>query len=284
MTIAVPSKGRVREPSFRLLEDIGIKADASNERKLILPTSRPGVRLLLARTMDIPFLVGYGAADLGIAGLDAITEQVIATGTLPVQQLLPLDFGACRVVVAAPDDVTSIRSIRSIATALPGITVNYCESEGINAELIKFGGALEILPRLGIADAIVDQVVTGRTLEESCLRVLAVIMESQMFLMANLDSMKSRKSEIDWIVLAAEGALAGRTRIMIKVNAATEEIRDRLVKLLPAMKSPDVSPLEGCGYSIAAAVPKQGLENLIVSLKAAGGTDIIVWPLWMAVL
>lgn len=71
---------------------------------------------------------------------------------------------------------------------------------------------------------------------------------------------------------------------MIKVNAATEEIRDRLVKLLPAMKSPDVSPLEGCGYSIAAAVPKQGLENLIVSLKAAGGTDIIVWPLWMAVL
>lgn len=281
VTIAVPSKGRVSEPSFRLLGDIGIKGDCSDERALELPTSRRGVRLLLARAMDIPIYVARGAADLGISGEDAIAERDLATASAwgrnqEIAKLLALDFGACRIALAAPP---SIKTPRSIATALPRITRAYCRKKGIfNPDIISLQGALELAPKRGIAEAVVDQVDTGRTLERNSLRVLDVIMESRMYVIGNPDSIKKKEAAITPIVLCARAVMEARKRVMVMVNAASDSLRDALVKLLPAMESPNISPLAGNkGYSLLAAVPRDGLEDLLVGLKAAGGTDILSW-------
>ena len=279
VTIAVPNKGRVKEPSFRLLEDIGIKADMNDERRLIMPTSQPGVRILLARSMDIPLYVVRGAADLGIGGEDALAERGVISGSPPwpggpsVVKLLPLDFGGCKVALAAPGGV---KTPGSIATALPGITRAYCRKKGINPDIVVMQGALEAAPKLGMAEAIVDQVATGTTLRENGLRVLDVIMETRMYLIGNPVSVKGKAEAIDQIVLLAQGVLEARKRVFLRVNAATDAIRDALVKLLPAMKSPDVGLLASGGYTVAAAVPKRGLEDLVMELKSAGGSGILV--------
>lgn len=275
LTIALPNKGRVREPSFRLMEDVGIKADQAEERRLILPTSRSGVRILLVRAMDIPLMVERGAADIGIAGQDTISER----GS-KVEELVPLDFGSCRVALAAP---RAVITPKCIATALPRITARYCRKAGIKADIVQLQGALESAPLLGIADSIVDQVATGTTLRENKLRILDVIMETRIFLIGNIASVKENAAMIDPIVLCVKGVLDAKRRMYVRLNAATEKIRDRLASILPAMKSPDVSMLADGGFVLAAAVPKKGIEDLVVRLKAAGGSDIIVEQLKMII-
>jgi len=275
VTIAVPNKGRLREPSLRLLEDAGMKPLCGDDRKLIVPTSRPGVRLLLARAMDIPLFVARGAADIGIAGDDAIAECGLYTSSCKwvrdrdLALLLELDFGACQVALAAPP---RIREPASIATTMPTIASRYCGS----AKIVRLQGALETAPLFGIAEAIVDQVDTGTTLRQNGLRILKVLMESRMNLFANPSSLKTKKAGLDRITLCLGAVLEARKRLMVKVNAASDLVRDALVKILPAMKSPDVSPLAGGGYALAAAVPRKGIEDLVVALKGSGGSDIVV--------
>ncbi len=274
MTIAVPNKGRMREPLFRLLEDAGMKALGGDDRKLIVPTSRAGVRLLLARAMDIPLFVARGAADIGIAGDDAVAECGLCTtpswGRIrDLAVVMELDFGACKVALAAPP---RIREPESIATTMPNLAERYCRS----AKIIRLQGALETAPFFRIAEAIVDQVDTGTTLRENGLRILKVLMESRVRLLANPASLKSRKPEIDRIELCLRAVIEARKRLMVRVNAATDLIRDELVKILPALKNPDVSPIVGGGYALTAAVPEKGIEDLVVALKGNGGSGIVV--------
>jgi ATP phosphoribosyltransferase len=278
----VPSKGRMKEPSSRLLEEAGMKPLDTDERKLVLPTSRPGVRVLLARAMDIPIYVARGAADLGICGEDAVRERGIPTSSgwginRELVELLRLDFGGCKVALAAPQRVKwPQKEVLAIVTALPRITEQYCSRNSMGAKIIVLQGALEAAPGLGLTDAIVDQVVTGNTLRENGLRILDVIMESRMCLFGNPASLEAKKAEMDAAVLLLRAVIEARKRVMLRVNAATDTLRDTLAKLLPAMKSADVSPLAGGGYALAAAVPKEGLEDLLVKVKAEGGTGIVV--------
>ncbi|MDD5340760.1 MAG: ATP phosphoribosyltransferase [Candidatus ainarchaeum sp.] len=278
----MPSKGRMREPSFRLLEEAGMKPLDGDGRKLLVPTSLPGVRVLFVRAMDIPIYVGRRAADLGICGEDAVREWGIPTSSAwginrELVELLQLDFGACKVALAAPQRVKwPQKEVLAIATALPRIAEQYCRRNSMGAKIIALQGALEAAPGLGLADAIVDQVVTGNTLLENGLRILDVILESRMCLYGNPASLEVRKAEMDSVALLARAVIEARKRVMLRVNAATDMIRDTLAKLLPAMKSADVSPLAGGGYALAAAVPKEGLEDLLVKTRAVGGTGIVV--------
>jgi ATP phosphoribosyltransferase len=265
----------MREPSLRLLEDAGMKALCDDDRKLIVSTSRPGVRVLLARAMDIPLFVARGAADFGIAGDDAVAECGLYTSSCKwvrdrdLAVLMELNFGACKVALAAPPRVSEPQSI---ATTMPNIASRYCRS----AKIIRLQGALETAPMFGIAEAIVDQVDTGTTLRENGLRILKVLMESRIRLFANPASLKTKKAELDRITLCLGAVIEARKRLMVRVNAATDLVRDTLVKLRPAMKSPDVSPIVGGGYALTAAVPKKDIEDLVVALKGSGGSDIVV--------
>ncbi len=192
-----------------------------------------------------------------------------------------MDFGACKVALAAMKQVTKPRSI---ATALPNITASYCKEKGLDAEIIELDGSLEFAPKLGLSEAIVDQVVSGDTLSENNLEILDVLMESQVFLVANKESLDLKKDEIYRIVLSMKGVLESRKRLLLQVNAKNGEICNTLVEILPAMKSPNVSPIAEGGFSLAAAIPKSGLTDLVAQLKQAGGTDIVVCPLKMVIL
>ncbi len=267
--IAVANKGRPNEASLKLLEDSGFKV-GSNGRKLLVPTSSSGVQVLFARAMDIPPLVENGIVDLGIAGKDAIAEK----GS-KVETVLPLDFGRCIVGVAAKS-IELPDSIR-IATALPNIARNFCSREGLNATILEFEGALESFPNLGFADAIVDQVETGSSLRDNGLILVRAIMETEICLVANSLSLRDKRTEVDDFAVFLGGVVEARKRVLFKVNAATPVIRDRLLKLIPAMKSPDVLPLAVAGAcSILAAVPKGDLNGLILRVRNAGGTDILI--------
>jgi len=275
LTIALPNKGRIQPPCLKLLEDVGIRARMNGGRELEVPTNKPGVKLLFARAQDIPLFVEMGAADLGMTGKDCVAER-----GAEVQQLLDLDFGACRVALAAP---RGVKKPKSIATALPNISAAYCRKKGWDARIVQLGGALESAPRLGIADAIVDQVETGTTLKENQLRVLEVIMESRMCLIGNAKSADTKAGAIGDLVLLARGIMDARTRVLLKLNAAGTDVRDRLAGALPAMKSPDVTQLACGGFSLLAAVPRKGLEELVVELKKLGATDIVVSTIQMLV-
>lgn len=269
LTIAIPNKGRMKPPVLDLLKQIGYRVHGDNNRQLILPTERAGARVLLARAMDIPLMVERRAADIGITGQDTVAERDSA-----VEQVLELGFSKCKVVLAAPE---SVENPKSIATALPRITSAFCLREGLTADIITMQGALESAPGLGIAEAIVDQMESGTTLRENNLHVISVIMETQAVLIANGVALDERRAEIDEIVLVTNGLMAANERVTIKVNAATLEIRDLLLGIIPAMKSPDLTPLADEGaVSLFAAVPRKGLEGLIVRVRKAGGTDIIV--------
>ena len=271
----MPNKGRLKEPAFKLLEELGIKPNGGNERKLLISTSQPEVRILMARSMDIPLMVERGAADLGITGQDTIAER-----RSRVKELLELNFGSCTVALAAPE---GIEKPKSIATALPNITAAFCKKKGLDAEIVELNGALESAPQLGIAEAIVDQVVTGTTLAENRLRILDTLMQSGVYLIGNYQSLEMNKEECYRIVISVEAVLEARKRLFLEVNAETTEIRDALIGLLPAMKKPNLSDLTDGGYVLGAAVPQKGLLDLIVKLKAAGGTDIIIGPLKMVI-
>jgi ATP phosphoribosyltransferase len=270
LTIAVPNKGRMRDPSFKLLEDIGIKARPNGDRQLIVPTSKPDVKLLLSRMSDIPLMVERGAANLGFTGKDCIAER----GS-KVDVLLDLDYGICKVAVAAPNRV---KRPKSIATALPNITAKFCQENGWDTEIVRLDGALETAPKLRIAEAIVDQVETGITLAENKLRILKVIMETRMCMIGVKDFLRRDDlvEQTMTICVLAKGIMDARMRVMLRVNASTDDIRDLIANHLPAMKSPDVARLACGGYSLAAAVPKKGIEDLVLRLKALGGTDIVI--------
>jgi len=277
LVIAVPNKGRMQGPCFQLLEDVGIKAKPNGDRQLIVPTSEPGVKLLLSRMSDIPLMLERGAADIGFTGKDCVAERGSKVDTF-----LDLDFGVCKVALAAP---RGVRKPESIATALPNITAGYCRKRGWNPEIVKLEGALESAPRLGIAQAIVDQVETGITLAENKLRVIDVIMESRMCIIGVNDSFRGSglTEPVITITMLAQGRMDARMRMLLKVNAADAGVRDVLVNALPAMKSPNVTPLAGGGFSLEAAVPRKGYEALVVKLRKLGGTDIVVSDIKMLV-
>lgn len=269
LRVAVANKGRPNESSLKLLEESGLKI-GSNGRRLLVPTSNSGVQVLFARAMDIPPLVENGIVDLGIAGKDAIAEK----GS-KVEIVLPLDFGQCIVGLAAKS--MELPPQPRIATALPNLARNFCREEGLNATVLEFEGALESFPALGLADAIVDQVETGDSLRDNGLILVRTIMETEIYLVANGIALCDKRSEMDDFAVFLNGVVEARKRVLFKVNAASPEIRDRLLKLIPAMKSPDVLPLAAEGaFSLLAAVPKGNLNDLILRVRCAGGTDILI--------
>ena len=162
--IAIPNKGRLYEPTISIFKDAGLPISGGAEsRKLFAKTTDPDIHILFARAADIPEYVQDGAADVGITGIDLITERGAR-----VETLLDLKFGKASLVLAVPEDSDFQKAEdlegRKIATEFPEITRQYFEKLGVNVEVIKVSGACEMTPHVGIADAIVDISSSGTTL------------------------------------------------------------------------------------------------------------------------
>ncbi len=190
LTIALP-KGRIAEDTMNIMANIFNQEFKFENRKLILESGN--FRFLNVRNQDVPTYVEHGAADLGVVGLDVITEK-----NLDIVDLLDLEIGKCRVCIGIKksDELDWSRPDIKIATKMVNITKNYFASKAVGVEVIKLYGSIELAPLVGLCDAIVDIVETGETMRENGLKVAETIMESSVHLVANKNSFFEKKSEI----------------------------------------------------------------------------------------
>ncbi|MBM4201702.1 MAG: ATP phosphoribosyltransferase [Gammaproteobacteria bacterium] len=208
LTLAV-SKGRIYEEALPLLGAAGVvpTVDPDKSRKLIIPTNREDVQLLIVRAADVPTYVEYGAADLGIAGKDALLEY----GAEGLYEPLDLHIARCRLMTAAPVGRTASRRRLRVATKYVRTAHGYFARRGIQADIIKLYGSMELAPLVGLADCIVDLVDTGNTLRANGLEPQELIMEISSRLVVNKAAMKMKHQAVCTIVDLLGRAVARRS-------------------------------------------------------------------------
>jgi ATP phosphoribosyltransferase len=206
------SKGRILEEGLPLLAKAGIvpREDPAKSRKLILDTNLDNVQLVIIRASDVPTYVQYGAADLGMAGKDVLMEY----GGDGLYELLDLKIAACRMMVAEParlaqqDDPKKWTRLR-IATKYPAITRRHFAAKGIQTDIIKLYGSMELAPLVGLSDRIVDLVGTGKTLKANGLVEVEHIADISAWLVANKASMKMKHAAVKDLVDRLASAVPG---------------------------------------------------------------------------
>ncbi|MEY4717955.1 MAG: hypothetical protein RL563_573 [Pseudomonadota bacterium] len=208
LTIAV-SKGRIYEEALPFLEQAGITPtdDPDKSRKLILQTTRPDVQLVIIRATDVPTFVEYGAADLGIAGKDVLLEH----GAESLYEPLDLGIAGCRLMTAGPVNATPIKGRLRVATKYVKTAQRYFADLGVQAEIIKLYGSMELAPLVGLADCIVDLVDTGNTLKANGLEPRELIANITSRLVVNKAAMKMKHQAIQALIDQFEITLAQRS-------------------------------------------------------------------------
>jgi len=279
--IAVPNKGRLREPTQELLNDAGLRFETTG-RALTVPVRNVDIELLLVRTDDIPEMVADGVADLGITGYDLVAES-----GLDIVIAAELGYGRCRLVAAVPnshparsaEDLAGLR----LATAHVASADRFFAAKDIPVELVPLSGSVEVAPKLGVADAIVDLVSSGSTLLVNGLRPLVTILESQAVLVAARWPQRSMNGAINRVATMLTAVVAGRRKRYVMMNAPTEIVPE-IETLIPGLEAPSVMPLahrSDTGEAMVAihsVVDAADIWQLLPELKASGATGILVLP------
>ncbi|MDQ8031844.1 ATP phosphoribosyltransferase [Bordetella genomosp. 1] len=213
LTLAL-SKGRIFEETMPLLAEAGIEVTENPEssRKLILPTSDPGLQLIIVRASDVPTYVQYGAADFGIAGKDVLIEHA-AQQPGRLYQPIDLNIAKCRLAVAVRHDFDYAAAVHQgarlrVATKYVQSAREHFASKGVYVDIIKLYGSMELAPLVGLADAIVDLVSTGGTLKANGLVAVEDIMQISSRLIVNQASLKTRGDRLQPLLDAFERAAA----------------------------------------------------------------------------
>jgi ATP phosphoribosyltransferase len=197
------SKGRILDETAPLLARVGLrpKEDAENSRKLIIGTEKRSVRLIVVRASDVPTYVGQGAAELGIAGGDVLVEH----GGAGLYQPVDLGIARCRMMVATRRGFDYQAAVQQgarlrIATKYVQIAREHFAAKGVHVDLIKLYGSMELAPLLGLADAIVDLVSSGKTLRANDLVAVEEIMPVSARLIVNQAALKTRRAELQPLI------------------------------------------------------------------------------------
>jgi ATP phosphoribosyltransferase len=275
--LAIPNKGRIAAPIMELVEKSGLHLpETGSERRLITKTLDPHIEILFARPVDIPEYVATGAADLGITGHDMVVER----GS-DVRELLDLHLGKAAIVLAVQEDSDISRlgqlAGAKVATEYPAITRNFFKVHNIAVNVVIVGGACEATPHLGIADAIVDLSSSGTTLKTNRLRILAPVLETSTRLIANRESLRTKKEKIDEILLALESVVRARGQCYLMMNVKRTSL-DAVKKVLPGLSGPTVMDVASTEDLVAvhAVVNEERVYTLINALKRSGAKDILV--------
>jgi ATP phosphoribosyltransferase len=273
MRIAVPNKGRLHDPSIDLLERAGLHLEGGADRKLYADTVDPDVTALFARAADIPEYVADGAAAVGITGLDQVRES-----GHDLVDLLDLEFGRCRLVVAAPEDgaIESVADLAggTVATEFPRITRDFFAERDVDAEVVEVTGATELTPHVDMADAIVDITSTGTTLRVNRLAEIEEVLASSVRLVARPDAVDDEK--VQQLVTAFESVLAAEDRRYLMLNVPEDRLDD-VRDVLPGMGGPTVMDVAGTDdVAVHAVVEERKVFGVINDLKAMGASDILV--------
>ena len=277
--LAVPNKGRIAGPVREILGKSGLHVPEGNERRLIAQTRDPLVEVLYARPADIPEYVASGVADLGITGADMVAERGVK-----VEDLLDLRVGTARLVVAVPEEsgakgIADLAGAR-VATEFPRLTGAFFSERGIPVTIVRVGGACEVTPHLGIADAIVDLTSSGDTLRTHNLREVAEILATSTRLIGNEASCREKAGKVEEIRMALESVVRARGQCYLMMNVGRPAL-DEVKRVLPGLSGPTVMEVASSEDLVAvhAVVEEERIYRLIPLLKRAGARDILVVPI-----
>ena len=222
------------EPSINILEKAGLGLIDKNNRKLISKTFNENIEVMFARASDIPEFVNDGVADMGITGTDLIKEN-----EAEVVELLDLRFGQTKLVLAAPEksNINSVGDITQdmkVATEFPVLTKKYLQEKGLDLKIVKLSGSTEAAPFIGLADLITDLTSTGTTLKMNHLEIIDVILESSIKLIANEDSLKTKKELIEAVSTSIKGVLDAERKKLVTMNVKSKDL-DKVKEVMPSM-------------------------------------------------
>lgn len=279
LRIALPNKGRMADETRELFADAGLAVQASSDRALTASLGGE-FQALFVRSQDIAEFVADGAADAGVTGWDLVSESERALDTL-----LDLEYGKCRLVVAAHED-SDIKTLADIgratagnpprvATVFPRLTKRYFEAAGFPVIVVPVSGAAEVAPHLGIADIVVDLTSTGSTLKVNGLREIATVLQSSARLVVAPGG--AARPGADELVAALASVLRGRGKRYLMANVPRDAL-DRLTTVLPGLNGPTVTDILNGGTMVAvhAVVSADTIYRTIAALKTLGAQGILV--------
>jgi ATP phosphoribosyltransferase len=278
MRVALPSKGRLSERALQLFEQAGLRPAFAAERALVASLGE-GFEAIFVRAQDVPEYVADGAAEIGVTGADCVAESA-----REVEELLDLEFGRCRLVVATRDesDVRSASELPAgtrVATSFPRCAARYFETLGIPITIAPVSGATEIAPHLGVADAIVDLTSTGSTLRVNGLREIGTVLDSSARLIANAEALANptQSTVVRELATAVESVIRAEQKRYLMANVPRAKLA-QVREVIPGLSGPTiVEVLDSGGWVAAHAVVDAKLVyQTIAKLKALGAEGILV--------
>ena len=283
LKIAIQKEGRLSDRSLDLIRESGIRHVQDSRRKLISTGENFPIEILYLRDDDIPQYVADHVADIGIVGENEVLEK-----EREVRIAARLGFAKCRMSLAIPQsesyDGPAFFNGRRIATSYPRILTSYLDQHGITAEIHEISGSVEIAPGIGLADAIFDIVSTGSTLIHNRLKEVEVVTRSEAVVIASPDLEEQKGRVLEDLLFRFSAVRQSKDNKYILLNAPNENL-EKIVGLLPGMKSPTVMPLYEKGWSsLHSVVNENDFWDIVEKLKELGAQGILVIPIEKMIL
>jgi ATP phosphoribosyltransferase len=272
LRIAVPNKGSLSDPAIQMLAEAGYR-QRNDTRELVLQDLDNDTEFFYLRPRDIAVYVGSGQLDVGITG-----EDLLLDSGAQAEAMMPLGFaGSTFRFAGKPGAATSVEELagKRVATAYPGVVVDYLARKGVVAEVIRLDGAVETSVRLGVADAIADVVSTGTTLRNAGLEIFGEpLLTSQAVLIQRRGSAQS--AQVEQLSRRLQGVIIARQYVLMDYDIP-DELVEKAVALTPGIESPTVAPLVKPGWSAVRSMVKRRETNQIMDeLWELGARGILV--------
>ena len=282
LRLAIQKSGRLNEDSMRLLKECGIDINNGVNKLKAEATNFP-IELFFLRDDDIPQYVENGVADIGFVGENEVYEKAKS-----VDVVYELGFGKCRLSFAIRKGDTftgpEFLSGKKIATSYPVLVQQYLNKHTIKAEIHEISGSVEIAPGIGLADVVCDLVSSGSTLFMNGLKEAETILKSQAVLIKHKNFSPEAQAILDRLLFRIESVKKAKKNKYVLLNAPNEQL-DKIISLLPGMRSPTVVALATPGWSsVHSVIAESDFWEIIEQLKAAGAEGILVVPIEKMIL
>jgi ATP phosphoribosyltransferase len=282
--IAMQKSGRLSDLSRGLLRDAGLRV-ANGKNELTARIENFSADLMFVRDDDIPTFVSDGVCELGVVGENVLEEFALGQPERDYEVLARTGFGRCSLRLAAPETMAyegprSLAGAR-IATSYPRLVRRFLDEKGVEANVVTMNGAVELAPRLQIANFVCDLVSTGATLEANGLRPVETVLESEAVLIRTTRPIGKAKAELVGRLLSRiDGVLATRDSKYIMMNAPSEALK-RITAILPGAEAPTIVPLHGRPghFAVHAVCQESVFWETLQQLKDAGASAILVVPI-----
>jgi ATP phosphoribosyltransferase len=275
LKLTIQKQGRLSEKSLKLIEDCGIMLTQEGKSKLVSVGRNFPLELLYVRDDDIPQYVFDGVADIGIVG-----ENVVLEKEKDIKIVERLGFARCRLSLAIPQTEKYTGKDyfqgKRIATSFPRILKKYLNENNIKAEIHEISGSVEIAPGIGLTDSIFDIVSSGSTLVSNRLMEAEVVCHSEAVIVMTPNLSENKKNIMDDLLFRIQAVQRSKNNKYILLNAPNDKL-DKIVKLLPGMKSPTIIPLYEKGWSsLHSVISENKFWEVINKLKEYGAQGILV--------